>query len=136
MRESPQHGTSDFSRLKVFSDIFNRSNFEYSALSGLKVDNMGRKIKKKKRKKEKGKKKKSKKKEAKQEKQYSSWDKRTQPKERRCINSVLKNHKFFMNIGNCRDISDKICQLFAHFWPVKFWSRDRAPPNSICIKHS
>ena len=45
----PQPGTLDFSRAKVLPDIFNRSSFEYSAFtfSGLKVDSMGRKRKKK-----------------------------------------------------------------------------------------
>ena len=25
---------------------------------------------------------------------------------------------------------------FSHFGPVRFWSRNRAPPNSVCIRHS
>ena len=44
---SPQPSSPDFSRTLVLPDIFNRSNFEYSAYSGLKVDSMGRKRKKK-----------------------------------------------------------------------------------------
>ena len=55
---------------------------------------------------------------------------------RKAVHSVLKNHKpFFINIGNYRDISVQNCPLSAYFWPVKFWSRDRAPPNLVCIKH-
>ena len=55
---------------------------------------------------------------------------------RKPVDSVLKNHKpFFINIGNYRDISVQNRPLSAHFWPVKFWSRDRAPPNLVCIKH-
>ena len=46
------------------------------------------------------------------------------------VNNVLKNHKsFFMIIGNHRDISVQIRQLFDHFRSVTFWSRDRAPPT-------
>ena len=58
---STQTSTPTFSRTKVLPDcdIFNRSNFEYSAFSGLKVDGIGRKRKKKK-KQEKRKKKKEK----------------------------------------------------------------------------
>ena len=45
---------------------------------------------------------------------------------RKVVDSVLKNHKpFFINIGNYRDISVQIRQLFANFRSVKFWSRDR-----------
>ena len=37
------------------------------------------------------------------------------------VNSVLKIYKpFFFNIGNYRDISVQIRQVFAHFRPVKF----------------
>ena len=58
----PTHpGTSDFCRIKVLPDVSNRSNFEYSAFSGLKVDSGRRKRMKK---------------NAKHEKQYSSWGKR------------------------------------------------------------
>ena len=35
---NPKSGTPDFSRTLVLPDIFNQSNFQYSALSGLKVD--------------------------------------------------------------------------------------------------
>ena len=38
MRGIPQPGTLDISHTLVRFDIFNRSNFEYSAFSGLKVD--------------------------------------------------------------------------------------------------
>ena len=56
---------------------------------------------------------------------------------RKVVDSVLKNHKpFLINIGNYRDILVQIRQLFAHFWPVKFWSHDRMPPNSVCIKRA
>ena len=44
---SSQPGTLDFCRTKVLPDIFNRSNFTYSAVSGLKVDSGRRKSKKK-----------------------------------------------------------------------------------------
>ena len=48
---------------------------------------------------------------------------------------MLKNYKpFFINISYYRDISVQIRQLFAHFRPVKFWSRNRAPPSLVCIK--
>ena len=48
---------------------------------------------------------------------------------------MLKNHKpFFINIGNFRDISVQTRQLFSHFRPVKFCSRDRVPPISILHK--
>ena len=48
-----------------------------------------------------------------------------------------KNHKpFFINIGIYRDLSVQIRQLFDHFRPVKYWSRDRALQNSVCKKHS
>ena len=49
--KSPHLGNPDFCRTKVFSDVFNHSNFKYSALIGLKVDSMGRKRNKKVRKK-------------------------------------------------------------------------------------
>ena len=56
---------------------------------------------------------------------------------RTVADGVLKNHKpFFINIGNYRDISLQIRQLFAHLRPVKYWSRDRAPPNTVCMRHS
>ena len=56
---------------------------------------------------------------------------------RKVVDSVFKNHKpFFINIGNYRDISVQIRQLFADFGSVKFWSRDRETPNFVCIKHS
>ena len=45
---SPGPGTLKFIRTLDLSDTFNRSNFEYSAFSGLKVDSMKR-IRKKKR---------------------------------------------------------------------------------------
>ena len=46
LRGIPQHGTHNFSQALVLPDIFNRSNFEYSTFSSLKVDS-GRKKKKK-----------------------------------------------------------------------------------------
>ena len=46
--ESPKPGTPDFSRTLVLPDIFNSSNFEYRAFSGLTVDSGRRKKKKKK----------------------------------------------------------------------------------------
>ena len=49
--------------------------------------------------------------------------------------SKIKNHFTTISVVNIRDISVQTRQLFAHFWPVKFWSHDRAPPNSVCIKH-
>ena len=53
---------------------------------------------------------------------------------RKVVDSVLKNHKpFFVNIGADRDISLQTRQLFVHFRPVKFCSRDRAPPNKTGI---
>ena len=45
--EIPQPSSPDFSPTLVLPDIFNRSNFEYNALSGLKVNSIGRKRKKK-----------------------------------------------------------------------------------------
>ena len=58
--------------------------------------------------------------------------------QRKVDDGVLKNHKqFFVNVGNYWDIflSVQIRQLFAHFWSVKFWSCDQAPPNLVCVKH-
>ena len=50
--------------------------------------------------------------------------------------SVLKNYKpFFINIGNYRDISVQNRLLSAHFGPEKFWSRNWAPPNLVCIEY-
>ena len=47
---------------------------------------------------------------------------------KKVFDSVLKNYKpFFINIGNYRNILIQIRQIFAHFRPVKFWSRDGAP---------
>ena len=43
---SPQPATPDFIFALVLPDIFNRLNFEYRALSGLKVDSRRRKRKK------------------------------------------------------------------------------------------
>ena len=55
---------------------------------------------------------------------------------RKVVDNMLKKQKpFFINIGNYRDTSMYARQLFAHFGPVKFWSRDWAPPNSLSIKH-
>ena len=55
---------------------------------------------------------------------------------KKAVDSVLKNHKpFFINIGDYRDISVQNRPLLAHFRPVKFWSRDRAPPNLVCLEH-
>ena len=52
------------------------------------------------------------------------------------VDSVLKNHKpFFINIGDNRDMSVQTRQLFAQFGSVKFWLRDRVPPNAVCINH-
>ena len=51
IEEDPQRGTTDFSGTLVLPDLFNRSNFEYSVFSGLKVDSGRRKRKKKVRKK-------------------------------------------------------------------------------------
>ena len=52
--------------------------------------------------------------------------------QKKVVDSVLKNRlPFFINIGNYRDILVQIRQLFAHFRPVKFWSRDWAPLNSV-----
>ena len=48
LRGIPQPGKLSFSRTLVFPDVFNRSNFEYSAFSGLKEDSWKRKRKKKK----------------------------------------------------------------------------------------
>ena len=42
----PQPGVPDLCLTKVLPDIFNRSNFEYRAFSGLKIDRRGRKRKK------------------------------------------------------------------------------------------
>ena len=50
MMEISQPGTPNFSRILILPDIFNRSNFEHSVFSGLKVEGMGRKRKKKTRK--------------------------------------------------------------------------------------
>ena len=47
MMEISLPGTPDFSRTLILPDIFNRSNFEHSVFSGLKVEGMGRKRKKK-----------------------------------------------------------------------------------------
>ena len=49
----PQPGTPDFIPELVLLDIFNRSNFKYSAFNGLKVDSWRRKKKKSKKKEEK-----------------------------------------------------------------------------------
>ena len=39
--------------------------------------------------------------------------------QKKVVDTVLKNRKpLFINIGNYRDISDQIRQLFAHFRPV------------------
>ena len=55
---------------------------------------------------------------------------------RKPVDSVLKNHKpFFINIGKYRDILVQNHSLSAHFWAVKFWSRDWVPPNLVCVKH-
>ena len=54
-----QPGTPNFSRALVLPDIFNRSNVEYSAFSGLKVDYRRRILKKKKKSKKKEKEKKN-----------------------------------------------------------------------------
>ena len=55
---------------------------------------------------------------------------------RKTVDSVLKNRKpFFINIGNYRDILVQNRPLSAYFWPVKFWSQDRAPPNLVCMNH-
>ena len=43
------------------------------------------------------------------------------------VDSVLK--PFFINIGDYGDIVLQTRQVFAHFWPVKLWSRYRAPPK-------
>ena len=54
---------------------------------------------------------------------------------KKVVDSVLKNQEqLFINIGTYRDILVQICPLFANFRPVKFRSRDRAPPNSVRIK--
>ena len=54
---------------------------------------------------------------------------------RKVVNSVCKIHKqFFINISTYRDLSVYIRPLFIDFRPVKFRLRDRAPPNSMCIK--
>ena len=45
--ESHQPGSPEVSPTLVLPDIFNRSNFEYSAFSGLKVDSRRRRRKKK-----------------------------------------------------------------------------------------
>ena len=46
------------------------------------------------------------------------------------VDSVFKNYKpFFINIGNDRDISPRICELFIHFWPVKFVHVTGSPKN-------
>ena len=51
------------------------------------------------------------------------------------VDSVLKIHKpFFIIKGNYQDIS-VLTQLFANFRPVKFRSRDRALPNSVCTNY-
>ena len=56
---------------------------------------------------------------------------------RKVVDIVHKNHKpYFLNIGNHRDISVQTRQLFARFWPVTFWSRDRTLPNSVCKNYS
>ena len=56
---------------------------------------------------------------------------------RKVVDSMLKKHQqFLINIGNYRDKSIQTPQLFEHFRCVNFWSRDRAPSNSVCIKHS
>ena len=45
---------------------------------------------------------------------------------KKVVDSVLKNHKpFSIKIDNHRDISVQIRQLFAHFRPATFWSRNR-----------
>ena len=107
----------------MLPDIFNCSNFEYNAFSSSKVDSR-RRIRKKK---------KSKKKE--KRKIVFKLGSTNIPK-RKAVDSVLKNHKpFFIHIGNYRVTSVQNHPLFAHFWPVKFWSRDWALPNLVCIKH-
>ena len=53
------------------------------------------------------------------------------------VDSAFKNHKpFFIDIGNNRDISVQNRQLFTNFGSVKFWSRNRVLPNSVCIRYS
>ena len=51
IKENPPNLAPPIAVAQKFSDIFNRSNFEYSASSGLKVHNGRRKRKKKKKKK-------------------------------------------------------------------------------------
>ena len=83
----PLSGTPYFSRTKVLPDIFNRSNSEYMAFSGLKADSIRRK----------GKKSKKKEKEKKKGIQVGV----NEQTKRKVIDSVIKNYKpFFINIGN------------------------------------
>ena len=110
----PQLGTPNFCCTKVLPEIFNRSNFKYSAFRGLKVWEEKEKIKK------------SKKKDAKQE--NSSQIGVNEITKRNMVDYVLKIHKpFFINIDNYRNISVQIRQLFAHFWPVTFFHETRLP---------
>ena len=52
------------------------------------------------------------------------------------VNSVHKNNKPFLSILIITEIYRlNFDQLFAHFRPVKFWSCDRVPPNSVYIKN-
>ena len=97
MRGVPQPGTPDFIPALVLPNIFNRSNFKFSAFSGLKVHSRRRKRK------------------------IVFRLEQTNITKRKAVDCVLKNHKYFsIKIGICRDISVQNRALFAHFRPVTF----------------
>ena len=113
MRGIPQPGTPDFSGTKVLIVFFNAQTLRAGRLE--EVDSGRRKNR--------------------QSKKDSNQVGVNEHNQKKVVDTMLKNHKpFFINIGNYRDMSVQLHQLFAHFRPVKFWSRDRTPLNSVCKK--
>ena len=122
LRVIPQPGTLDLVSTLILSDIFNRSNFEYRVFSSLKVESGRRKKKKKERR-------------CKTGKIVFKVGQTNIPK-KKAVDSVLKNHTPFSSKSVITEIYRfKLVKFFAHFRLATFWSRDRAPPNSVCIKH-
>ena len=111
-----QLGTPDFCRTKVLPGIFNRSNFEYVAFRSYR----GEKKEEKKVKKRCPDKKNS----------FQVGVNEHNQKERWLIMCSKKNKPFFINIGNYRDISVQIRQLFTYFWSVKFFGHVTRRPHT------
>ena len=119
MRGIPQPGTPNFIPALVLPNIFNCSNFEYSALSNLKVDSRRRKRKKKLEKIQKRRK-------------IVFRLGQTNVTKGKAVGSVLKNHKLYsIKIGIYRDVSVQTRPLSARFWLVPFWSRLGSPKLSL-----